>query len=112
MPCIVARPNRPRIIPPKIRQADDRQMNRSCDQYAYQLLRLPSPVPALRLVAQAERSNTTRDVETGAPFEAERLQRNRSVGAADQYIGAGADTDRGAAGGADVFAGQRARRQI
>ena len=57
----------------------------------------------LWLVAQAERSDAGRNVETGAPFDADRLQRDRSAGATDQYIGAGADTYRGTAGGTDIL---------
>ena len=44
----------------------------------------------LQLVAQADRPNAGRDIEAGVPLDAERLQRDRSIGAADQHIGAGA----------------------
>src|SRR6516162_11389533 len=67
---------------------------------------------SLRLIAQADRSDAGRDVEAGIAFDADRLQRDRVVGAADQHIGAGPDPDSGAAGGADIVAVQRTRSQI
>src|SRR5215472_14966573 len=48
----------------------------------------------LQLVAQADRPNAGRDIEAGVPLDAERLQRDRSIGAADQHIGAGAKVQR------------------
>src|SRR5271155_4566497 len=77
--------------------------------------RRPSSVTVaggLRLITQTYRSDAGRDVEAGIAFEADRLQRNRPVGAADQHIGTSPDPDSGAAGGADVIAAQSAGRQI
>jgi hypothetical protein len=69
-------------------------------------------VADLRLVAEADRPNAGRDIEAGVPLDAERLQRNRSIGAADQHIGTGADPDRSASGGADVIPRQSPRCEI
>src|SRR5438874_11298535 len=66
----------------------------------------------LWLVAQTNRSDAGRDVEPGIAFDADRLQRDRAVGAADQHIGPDPYPHRGAAGGADIIAVERARRQI
>ena len=68
-------------------------------------------VADLRLVAQADRPNAGRDIEAGVPLDAERLQRNRSIGAANQDIGTGADADRRASGGAEVIPRQSTRRE-
>src|SRR6516165_318097 len=67
---------------------------------------------SLRLIAQADRSDAGRDVEPGIAFDADRLQRDRAVGAADQHIGTGPDPDGGAAGGTDIIAVQRTGGQI
>ena len=64
------------------------------------------------LIAQADRSDAGRDIEPGIAFEADRLQRNRAVGAADQHIGADPDADRGARGGTSEVSGKRARSHI
>src|SRR6516165_11703264 len=56
---------------------------------------------SLRLIAQADRSDAGRDVEPGIAFDADRLQRDCAVGAADEHIGAGPDADSGAAGGSN-----------
>src|SRR5262249_3340968 len=66
----------------------------------------------LRLIAGADRSDAGGDVEPSIALAAERLQRDRAVGAADQHISARPDPDGGAAGGPDVVAAQRAGRQI
>ena len=67
---------------------------------------------SLRLIAQADRSDAGRDVEPGIAFDADRLQRDCAVGAADEHIGAGPDADSGAAGGADIIAVERTGAQI
>src|SRR6478752_8101558 len=51
------------------------------------------------------------DVEADLALHAERLQRDRIVGAADQHIAAEADTDRGAALRTGVGAGEVARSE-
>src|SRR4029077_5212678 len=66
----------------------------------------------LRLVAQTDRSDAGSDVEPGITFDADRLQRDRAVGAANQHIGAGPYPDGGAAGGADIIAVERTGSQI
>lgn len=57
------------------------------------------------LKSQAHRCETTRDIETGAAFDADWLQRDRIVGAANQHVGADPDPDRDACGCASVGAG-------
>src|SRR5438105_2816733 len=74
-------------------------------------LLLPASASDLRLIAQAHRCDPGCDVETAVAFEADRLQRNRAVGAADQHIGAGADPDRSASARADIIARQHSRRE-
>src|SRR2546428_2333041 len=66
----------------------------------------------MRLVTQAYRSDAGRDIEPGIAFEADRLKRDRAVGAADQHIRTGPDSDRGASGRADIISRERTRRQI
>ena len=63
-------------------------------------------------MAQAHRSDPGGDIETGIAFDADRLQRDRSVGAADQHIGADADGDGGAPRHAAIIAGERPWRDI
>src|SRR5438067_13805941 len=72
-------------------------------------LLLPASASNSRLIAQAHRCDPGCDVETAVAFEADRLQRNRAVGAADQHIGAGADPNRSASARADVIPRQRSR---
>src|SRR6516162_11529751 len=67
---------------------------------------------SLRLIAQADRSDAGGDVEPGVAFDADRLQRDRAVGTADQHVGPDPDPGSGAACGSDIVAGQCARRQI
>jgi hypothetical protein len=57
------------------------------------------------LKSQAHRRETTGDIETGAAFDADWLQRDRIVGAADQHIGADPYPDRNACGCASISAG-------
>src|SRR4029077_3259351 len=66
----------------------------------------------LRLVAQTDRSDAGRDIQAGTAFNAERLQRDSAVGAAEQHIGSGPDPHCGAAGGADIIAVERTGPQI
>jgi hypothetical protein len=68
-------------------------------------------LPNLAPVTQRHRGDAGGDIETGIALDADRLQRDRAVGAADQNIGADPDADRGAAGGADIIAGERTRPQ-
>ena len=70
----------------------------------------PSRAPAVLagLETQAHRCETTGDIETGAAFDADGLQRNRIVGAANQHIGADPDPYRNACCCASISAGQRA----
>ena len=63
------------------------------------------------LKGQAHRCETTGDIKTGAAFDADWLQRDRIVGAADQHVGADPDPDRNACGGAPISAVQRPWRQ-
>src|SRR6516162_2941796 len=106
----------PNVNEPKIWRAGDEDPDLTCEQSG------PHPCVAglcsmavarsLRLIAQADRSDAGRDVEPGIAFDADRLQRDRAVGAADQHIGAGPDADSGAAGGADIIAVERTGAQI
>src|SRR6202022_3316856 len=66
----------------------------------------------LRLVAQTDRSDAGSDVQPGIAFDADRLQRDRAVGAANQHIGSGTHPHGGAAGGADIIAVERTGSQI
>jgi hypothetical protein len=56
----------------------------------WRTLGAPSRVPGMLagLKSQAHRCETTGDIETGAAFDADWLQRDRIVGAANQHIGA------------------------
>src|SRR5260370_21655255 len=81
-------------------------LDRKCHRWA---LLLSASTSDLRLIAQADRSDPSCDIETGVPLETDRLQRNRAVGAADQHIGAGADPNRGASARTDIIARQRSR---
>src|SRR5436305_3788601 len=74
-------------------------------------LPLSTSASDLLLIAQADRSYPGCHVEAGVAFDADWLQRDRPVGAADQHIGAGSDPDRGAPGRADVIARQGSRRE-
>ena len=92
-------------------------MNPACDQFAwrapaYERCLLAAAVAGLRLIPQIDRADARRDVEARTAFEADRLQRNCSVGAAYQHVGADPDPDRGASGRADKVAGERARREV
>src|SRR6516225_6336386 len=62
------------------------------------------------LKRQADRCETTGDIETGAALDADRLQRDRVAGATHQHIGADPDPNRSACGCATVAAGQRSWR--
>src|SRR3984893_18022898 len=66
----------------------------------------------LRLVAQTDRSDAGSDVQPSIAFEADRLQRDRAVGAANQHIGSGPHPHGGAAGGADIIAVERTGPRI
>src|ERR1700730_9903866 len=66
----------------------------------------------LRLVAQTDRSDAGGDIQPGIALDAERLQRDRAVGAANQYIGSGTHPHGGTAGGADIIAVERTGSQI
>ena len=46
------------------------------------------------LMSQGQSCDAGRDVEAGIAFDAERLQRNRLSGAADQHVGAATRPDR------------------
>ena len=52
------------------------------------------------------------DVDADLALHAERLKRDGIVGAADQNVAADADTERGAALGTGISAGEIARRQL
>src|SRR6516225_6861324 len=65
-----------------------------------------SPLPGL--IRQGQRRNAGGDIETGIAFDAERLQRDRLVGAADQHIRADSDDRRRARGDAAKGSGERA----
>src|ERR1700727_3540109 len=67
--------------------------------------------PAMRLPSRAklEALQSGRDVEAALALHAQRLQRDRIVGTADQHIAADADADRRAALRAGVIARQIAR---
>ncbi len=65
-----------------------------------------------RLILQADRRDARCDVETLIAFEADRLQRDRFLETAEQYIGVDSNTDRSPSGDAAVIACQRAWRQI
>ena len=65
-----------------------------------------------RLKSKGHFRDAGRDIETGGPFDADRLQCDRIPGAADQHVGADPDADRRAAGGAGISSRQRAGRQI
>src|SRR3984893_12257561 len=71
-----------------------------------------APVLCSGLEGQAQIADAAGDIETGVAFDADRLQRDRTAGAAHQHIGADADPDGGAGGGADISARQRARPGI
>ena len=75
-------------------------------------LRLETAAGGLWLIAQTDRPNPRRDVETGVAFDADRLQRDRTIGAADQYIGAGPDADGGAPRGTDIITVQRTGPEV
>src|ERR1700722_3377152 len=51
------------------------------------------------------------DVQTNLALQAQRLQRDRIIGAADQHVAAGADADRGATLRASIIAGEIAGSQ-
>ena len=57
------------------------------------------------LKRQADRRETTSDIETGAAFDADWLQRDCIVGATNQHIGADPDPDRNARGCTAISAG-------
>ena len=57
------------------------------------------------LKSQAHRCKTTGDIKTGAAFDADWLQRDRIVRAADQHIGSDHDPDRNACSCASISAG-------
>ena len=59
------------------------------------------------LKRQTNRCETAREIETGAAFNADWLQRDRILGAANQHVGADPDPKRNACGRASVGAGQR-----
>src|SRR5271165_4150432 len=69
---------------------------------------LPRSVHGLRMIRQADRRKSGSDVEPGISLDAERLQHNGAVRAADERIDADADPDRSAGGASDIIAGQRA----
>src|SRR6266702_4309342 len=70
------------------------------------------PEPASTGRAEVDRPDPGGDVEAAIALEAQGLQGDRVVGAADQRIGAEADTDGGAGGASGIAAGQRTRRQV
>src|SRR6516165_8923897 len=63
------------------------------------------------LMSQGQSCDAGRDVEAGIAFDAERLQRNRLSGAADQHVGAATRPDRSARSGTTIGSGQRAGRR-
>src|SRR2546430_17169780 len=70
----------------------------------------PAAISRVRLASgcQGDRPDSGGDVETAVSLDAERLQRDRVVGAADQRVGADPDADRGAGGGSGIASGQSA----
>ena len=71
-----------------------------------------APAVLAGLKGQAHRCEATRNIETGAAFDADWLKRNRIAGAANQHIGTDADPDRGACGDTSVSAGKRNMNQV
>jgi len=85
----------------------DRRSRRIGAQLQPQPRRPPCACAVLaRLKRQAHRCETTRNIETGAAFDADWLQRDRIAGATHQHIGADPNPKRSACGSASVRAGQ------
>src|SRR5205809_713012 len=51
-------------------------------------------IAALRAVAQFERGDADREIESGLALQAQWLQRDRAVRSTDQHVGIAADPDR------------------
>src|SRR5579859_6062828 len=87
----------------------------NCAIFSHAAWRIPVFAQASRgsgLGMQGDRGDAGGNVEALVAFDADRLQRDRPVEAADQDIGVAADPDRCAAGGAAVVSGQRACLEI
>src|SRR5689334_8179998 len=67
-----------------------------------------APLTRSGLAGKRHLRNTGRDVETGTPFETDRLQSNRIAGTANQHVGTEPYSYGGAAGRPTIGSGERA----
>src|SRR5262245_43878950 len=72
----------------------------------------PALAILLRASLQRDLAETSRHVEAGHAFDADRLQRDLVAVAADQHVGAKAEANRGVSGRTGILAGQRALRHL